>query len=515
MWTIDEIIEILKGKNEKKISIFCGSGISARSGLPTVSILLEYILVRLGIEHPDITFLRNADGKWIMPFESFMDVFIEHDKNTMLFNIFLLGKPNRNHLLIKKLAALDFLDEVYTTNFDLLIERIFAADPKIQFKVILENDADTNDKNNTGPCFPIIKLHGTADNVDTIKSTILSITSGEGFENRKKLIRRAFNSTSYVLWFWGYSCSDALDISPTIELIPPNKKTVILLEHDPSIKEINRAIIVPLAQAGSNHPLQKFNGYMVKINSDLLVHNILGKDCNYIEETIDPSEWQDIVEEWIKSFEHNHIKYSILAHLFYHLALYELALKYNELAIKTNNGKDKRGEGAALSNRGMMLFNVGKRDEAINLFRDALKIFKKISYSFGIATSYNNIGHSYGQVGKVEEGLKYIQSGLEYVKKKKFREALLCKGYLLQSRGELEMIEGKFMIAEESFNLALDIFRQGYKAEESEVLMLKGRLYRLIGRIDLSDEIIKEAITLANKVGRCDVAQKCARILTE
>jgi len=513
MKTIEEIIEIIKGKRGIKISIFCGAGISVISGLPAVSVFLEYTLNCLGIERTDINALKRTDGKWLMPFESFMDAFIEHDKNNKLFDIFLLGKPNRNHFLIKRLATQVCLDEVYTTNFDLLIERMFETDPKIKFEVILENDALKN--NHENDCIPIIKLHGTADISDTIKSTILSITSRVGFENRNKLIQRAFTSTSDVLWFWGYSFSDVLDITPAIELMQPSNKTIIFLKHDPTIKEIDRAIVVPLDQAGVGHPLRKFNGCMIQVDSYSLVQSILGRECSYIEETIDPSEWQRIIEEWIISFEYKHVKYSILCHLFYNTAQYELALKYNRMAIQMNGGKDKRGEGAALSNRGLILYNIGKSAEAISVFRNAFEIFNEIEYEYGIATSFNSIGYTYGQMGNVEEGFKYIQTGLDYIEGKTFREAQLCKGYLIRSKGVLNQIKGEFAAAEEYFNAALDIFKHGYKAEESETLLFKGMLYRMTGMIKESIEILSEALTLATIVGNYEVIQECNHLLSE
>lgn len=514
MKTVDEIIEILKGQKETKVSIFCGAGISVKSGLPDVSVLLEYILKCLGIEQTDIKYLKHTDNKWSMPFESFMDAFIEHDKNTKLFDIFLLGKPNRNHFLIKVLATNACLDEIYTTNFDLLIERMLEIEPKLKFRVILENDTNVHSNDLGDNCIPIIKLHGTANNSETIRSTIMSITSGVGFENRKKLIRKAFNSSSDVLWFWGYSCSDILDITPTIKALQPKNKTIILLNHDPSIKEIDKAIIVPLDQAGVDHPLRKFNGCLIQVDSNLLVQNILGAESCFVEEPVDQSEWQLIIEEWIDSFEYSHIKFSILCHLFYNTAQYELALKYNQNAIQLNRGRDKKGEGAALSNRGMILQKTDRNAEAIKSFWDALAIFNKIEFALGVATSYNNLGYAYGQINNVEEGLNHLQTGLDYVEETTFRESKLCKGYLLKSKGELKLIEGEFQDAEASFNAALDIFQQGYKAEESEILMLKGKLYRLTGKIDESNEILREAITLATKVGYADVVQKSSNLLS-
>jgi tetratricopeptide (TPR) repeat protein len=161
------------------------------------------------------------------------------------------------------------------------------------------------------------------------------------------------------------------------------------------------------------------------------------------------------------------------------------------------------------------LYKTGRNAEAINAFGKALEIFDKIKFAFGVATSYNNLGYVYGQMGRVEEGLDHLHAGLDYVEEKTFREAQLCKGYLAKSQGELYIIKGAFSTAEKSFNEALDIFRQGYKAEEAEVLMLKGKLYKLTGKIKKSNELLSEAISLATKVGCPEVVQKCSHLLSD
>lgn len=512
MKTIYEITDILSGKNESSITIFCGAGISVKSGLPTASELLEYILKRLDIEDEDISELKHDSYKWIMPFESFMDAFIEHDQNTKLFKIFLLGKPNHNHYLIRKLANKSSLNKVFTTNFDLLIERMFETEPSLKFKVFLETDTDEYFSADSD-CIPLIKLHGSADINESIKSTILSITSGDSFENRKKLIRSAFNSCSDILWVWGYSCSDVLDITPTIQSIQNNNKTVILLHHNPNLNDIEKAVIVPLKKSDTKNPFSKFDGYIIHINSDTLVQNILENESPFKEEPINSSQWKKIVDEWVDSFTFVHIKYSILCHLFYNVAKYDLALKYNSKSIKQNSGIDKRGDGAALSNRGLILYQIGKKKEALKSFYEALDIFNEINYSFGVATSYNSIGNVLGQLGKIEDGFDLLQTGLDYIENNSFKEDLMCKGYFAKSKGELCVKKGDFQGAEENFNLALEIFKKGYKMEEAEVLMIKGEFYRMTGRIEESNELLNDAITLANKVGCSEWVAKCKKIL--
>jgi len=519
MKTIYEITDILSGKKESSITIFCGAGVSVKSGLPTASELLEYILKRLDIEDEDINELKDDSYKWIMPFESFMDAFIEHNQNTKLFEIFLLGKPNHNHYLIKKLANKSSLDKVFTTNFDLLIERMFETEPSLEFKVFLETDIDEyisadNDY------IPLIKLHGSADKNESIKSTISSITSGDSFENRKKLIRSAFSSCSDILWVWGYSCSDVLDITPTIQSIQHNNKTVILLQHNPNITDIEKAVVVPLEKSDTNNPFSKFDGYVIHINSDTLVQNIIENEFPLKEKPMNSSQWKRIVDEWVDSFTFEHKKYSILCHLFYNIAKYDLAVKYNNKSIKQNNGIDKRGEGAALSNKSLILDQIGKKKDALKSSYKALEIFNEIKYFFGVATSYNNIGNILGQLGEIEDGFDLLQTGLDYIENNVFKEGLMCKGYFAKSKGELCVKKGDFQAAEENFNLALEIFKNGgYKMEEAEVLMIKGEFYRMTGRIAESiaesNELLNDAITLANKVGCSELVAKCIKILND
>ena len=209
------------------------------------------------------------------------------------------------------------------------------------------------------------------------------------------------------------------------------------------------------------------------------------------------------------------IKYSILCHLFYNTAQYEMALKYNAIAINENNNKDKRGVGAALSNRGMILHKVGKEKEAIDCFYEALAIFKEIDFSFGIATSYNNIGYTLGLSGKIIEGIDILNNGLDYVEANSFKEARLCKGYLEKSRGELNVILGDLKAAVTNFNAAIEIFEVGYKAEEAEALMHKGKLYRTVGRTEEGTRILCRARNLAKKVGYSDVVEKCSILLSD
>jgi tetratricopeptide (TPR) repeat protein len=161
----------------------------------------------------------------------------------------------------------------------------------------------------------------------------------------------------------------------------------------------------------------------------------------------------------------------------------------------------------------LILQQLGRSTEALIAFREALALFELINYPFGVATSYSSIGNVCGHMGRFKEGYDHLELGLRQVANRNFREARLCEGYLLRSRGELNVLEGKFAAAEESYDRALSIFKEGYIAEEAEVTLLKGRLYRLTGRPDDADEMIRQAIALASKVGYAQVALEGARLL--
>ncbi len=445
-----------------------------------------------------------------MPFEAFMDAFIEHDQNTALFDVFLLGDPNQNHLLIRNLATSGALDAIATTNFDLLIERMFATEPPVPLQIVLEETYQAAPHDSSA--VTLIKLHGTVSNKETIRSTIRSIASGDAFVARTALVKRLLHSQSRVLWVWGYSCSDTLDINPAIAESWQEDKTVVLLSHDSTITDLAHIESQSLAALPEDHPFRKFRGYNVRAHSDVVVTAILGA-THAAPEPVNEHEWHIVVDKWINSLAYPHIAHSILCHLFYNLAEFDLALKYNARAIDANAGRDRRGAGAALSNRGMILFRIGRSLEALEAFRGALATFEGIGFRFGVATSHNNIGYVSAHLGRLQEGYKHLQLGLQEVANGGFREARLCEGYLVKSRGELSALEGKFASADECYDMALTIFRDGYVAEQAEVMMLKGKLRRSAGNQSEGDNMLRDALALASKVGNVDVIAECTRLL--
>lgn len=80
----------------KKLAIFCGSGISKNSGLPIVSEIVPCILERLGLNEEEIRKIMMTT----MPFEVFIELLDNNSDISPIINIYGLGEPNTNPLVI-------------------------------------------------------------------------------------------------------------------------------------------------------------------------------------------------------------------------------------------------------------------------------------------------------------------------------------------------------------------------------------------------------------------------------
>ena len=87
-----------------------------------------------------------------------------------IFNVFKNSTPNLNHFLIAKMAKHGLIKRVFTTNFDMLIEKALAKEG-VKYHAI-ESDHDfadylVNPENYNN--FPVFKLHGTITFTDENK----------------------------------------------------------------------------------------------------------------------------------------------------------------------------------------------------------------------------------------------------------------------------------------------------------------------------------------------------------
>lgn len=185
--TIDEIVgEIKKGK----LSIYCGAGISFNSGLPVVNQLLGYLFKKLNLSNTECNALWDSDT----PFENIMEKLISESELTEFQNIFAEGTPNINHLFIAKLIKNGFVKIVYTTNFDLLIEKALVLEGlelEKDFKVY-KTEKKLREINWNETSVKIIKIHGCASAQEEMAITLSQLASNRYLDLRTDLLTQNF-----------------------------------------------------------------------------------------------------------------------------------------------------------------------------------------------------------------------------------------------------------------------------------------------------------------------------------
>lgn len=169
---LDEAVEIiLRTCKNEDVSLFAGAGISLENpaNLPSAMELKWDILKHLASQPPkfydidrDQTLLQQYLSSEML--EHMVQDLVEAlgDHALDILNVFKNGQPNLYHLLIAKLAHQGLINRVFTTNFDILIERALAVEG-VKYNVF-ETEHDfaeylISPENYTD--FPVFKLHGT------------------------------------------------------------------------------------------------------------------------------------------------------------------------------------------------------------------------------------------------------------------------------------------------------------------------------------------------------------------
>lgn len=232
--------EISKSIKEKEVGIFCGAGISKNSGLPLANEIKQYILKKLPIDEKDIQEIISSN----LPFEVFIEIISENTDISRILKIFEIGEPNTNHILIAKLAKNGYLKTIFTTNFDLLIEKALekeGLEKNKDFVVYCDEEQFSGIDFESIPdkLIRIFKIHGSVDNRESIRTTTKAIASMALSDRRMNVIRYLFSTGNHKkVLALGYSCSDEFDITPQIQSIKENRKEIIFVEHFEKGKEI-------------------------------------------------------------------------------------------------------------------------------------------------------------------------------------------------------------------------------------------------------------------------------------
>eukprot|EP00602_Paraphysomonas_sp_CaronLab_P005127 CAMPEP_0185033198 /NCGR_PEP_ID=MMETSP1103-20130426/21957_1 /TAXON_ID=36769 /ORGANISM="Paraphysomonas bandaiensis, Strain Caron Lab Isolate" /LENGTH=932 /DNA_ID=CAMNT_0027569395 /DNA_START=1030 /DNA_END=3828 /DNA_ORIENTATION=+ len=132
--------------------------------------------------------------------------YILGEKLLTLFRALEYGRPNANHVAMAKLAKAGKIKAIFTTNFDLFIERALKEE-SVDFKAVVTNEEFEEYlymlKSGTAPV-AVLKIHGTVDRPETIVAVASHYKMDKGFSGTKAEVLLDLVQQFPVL-FIGYS----------------------------------------------------------------------------------------------------------------------------------------------------------------------------------------------------------------------------------------------------------------------------------------------------------------------
>jgi tetratricopeptide (TPR) repeat protein len=461
-------------KNE--LALFCGAGISKYSGLPLANELKRRILE---------TLLERQDVKPVMrvryPFEVFMqsvyDPRIVSDKKLnpgKILELFCRGEPNSNHVFIARLAKCGLLKTVVTTNFDLLIERALKNEglkEEVDFeRYCTEEDFRKHDPKELEGRFALVKLHGSADDPESVRVTLAAISSRSLSEKRIGVIRHLFSTGKHKLvLILGYSCSDAFDIVPQIQSIERSNKQVFFVEHSHSFKVISH-----ISRKKGRNPFRYFPGKWIKCNTDALIAGLwatLEDSIGECELLKSDSNWSLDTGQWLGDQKNNPIAKSFIAGIILgDIPLYNKARFYYERSLDLATEEDDL-EAMMGCNFEMGTIYWRWRDsanktipangkKAVEHYREALRLAELLHYESLAADCYHGlaVGHySLGEFNIAKNCLKQSRERYRHSHDGQDLARRLSGSYGTQ--GDIYLDERKPQEALKCFERSLELYK--------------------------------------------------------
>ncbi len=396
---LDTVIDKLLSPDQGKLSVFCGAGISRDSGLPLVDeIIREVVYVLRGNSRFADSFLNKYKSKKI-PFESFMQDVISLSGDDELLNVFNNGLPNANHYFVAYLCNYGFVFDVYTTNFDCLLERamddiglikdkdycVFFDEKSLKKSIDMRDGGDSR--------VFLYKIHGDIGDKDSLRVTMSSINERKLLKSRVEVIDKAFfngNDIGNILVL-GYSFSDVFDINLAIKRSKNKcKKFMIYINHtdDVGVQLINRIDDGFLKDKIGT----AFYGYDYFVNTFIFVRSFIekfGVGLKYIKNVCN---WEKSVVVWADKMSKEK-KYYIISELLFCFGLFKQALNYNKLVLNDVDISSYFGLDL-LYQKVKILHRIGGKenvDESKQFAEIGLNCSDSIGYKFGAANFLSHL----------------------------------------------------------------------------------------------------------------------------
>lgn len=486
-------IEILnKIITDNNLTIFCGSGISFNSNVPGVGAIINSLvdpLIELtpSFSHEWAKRIRDADRRLIIQFEVIMGYFRQEIGNDTfsdflerIFDTNINGYiPNSFHKSIAALAQKGKIKNIYTTNFDTLIEQAL-QDAKIAFVSITENDILDNNVVN------VIKIHGCISKPSTILTTMQEVS-----KSANKLIAKLNNcfAGEGVVLFLGYSCSDFADIKPAVRMAGKNnvrKKQIVVLNHCVSesriirIDDLNNRTdttfqIADIEKIKSyfidDNPQNCFNGLIIRGDTKVLPICLNIPYDEKIDGSMKSSLYVDFMANYYKKQKEYKI-YWIIGNICEKLGEFIEAITYirHSLILAERDNEQLSNIVRIKMDLAVALYRNSDHNEAIRIIgkciEDAILCFGYNSEE--VAQLYDNWGLNYVHIQDGELiAIDKHTTALNIVKTLNNKKAI--RGNIYNNLGNAYFAVRDYFNSLQCYNSALDIFKDLYSEQDSFV----------------------------------------------
>lgn len=492
------ITEISKQIKLQECAIFCGAGISLNSGLPIVTQFLNYVLDSINVEKTEIDKILNSN----LPFESFIQTIKEESNIDHILDIFSKGEPNTNHLFIAELVKQGNLKNIFTTNFDILIEKAIENKglvENIDFKVY-KSEKDFKNINWNDDKVKIIKIHGCISDKEEMAITLELVAKQILVDNKNKVVASFFSKkVNPKIIVLGYSCSDVFDIYPLIESIDNEKSEITFIEHSQSELEFNQEEV---SKRNIKNPFKQFLGHRITTSTSLLIKDLWKNliSINY-ENKASNIDWKVNVDKWLsEACEYSiGIKDQISGRILYDIGQYKTAIKIWEkglnIAQKENNLIFFY---SLLGNIGMAKNSLGNYKEAISCLEESVNACCENGNSQGEVSQLQALGNIYRNIRQFDKSLNAFQKARKIAEK--FEPESLCStlGNLATVYNQTGDYNEAIKVLNKGIVLAKSV---GRKQSEGSMLASFGIAYFQKGDFDKAFKFTTESIEVTRLIG--------------
>jgi tetratricopeptide (TPR) repeat protein len=512
-------VEQLSGAiQDRELAIFCGAGISLRSGLPLVRDFVTSVLSELDAAAEDQRAILDSP----LPFEAFVQVLDESSDISRLLAIFDLGSPNATHVWLAELARAGYVRTLCTTNFDALIEQALERLGLVRGRdfEVLYRDEDLGRIRADDGKIRVIKIHGSVDDKPGMAITLRQVAGRTLSEARRQVIDAVFASESHrSVLVLGYSCSDLFDISPQIEAIAASHRRVILVDH-----RRDQAELRSLAERREKNPFHAFPaGDWVLCDTDSLIAELrrvgsMPETADNAVERAEPTPWREHVAAWAREADAKHpgmAKPTLLGELCYKISAFERGAHHYARALDAARAAGHRQrEGIYLGNLANNERALGRLELAAEHFEAAIAIARELGDEEREGMWLTNLGGSLADAGAHERAISVLEQALGIATA---RADLTGQAYCLGNLGHSLHLTARYEDAAAHYRRGLAIARElGDKVAEASLVGSIGNSYHRLGRYREALAHHEQALAHAREVAaRAAEAEWLAKIAND